>query len=131
MEDLFEDLKDELAKSYSLKIKNDVDFDEVVKKLGLTQSKENPYVYEKELLNDSYCYFILHKKDNVADIYLKHEWCNNVIGSDTLVELFKILNSNYFEIVLNPLHPKTIEKYNNVIKQAKELKKLFKSREVK
>lgn len=126
---LFEDLKDKLEKSYCLKIKNDIDFDEVVKELGLTQSKEDPYMYEKEL--DLYCYFILNKRDNIADLYLEHEWCNNVIGSDTLAELFKILNSNYFEIVLNPLDAKTIKEYNNVIKQAKELKKLFESRGVK
>lgn len=128
--DLFEHLKDKLGKSYSLKIKNDIDFDEVVKKLGLIQSKENPCVYEKKL-NDLPCYFIIDKRDNITDLYLEHEWYNNIIGSCTLAELFKILSSGYFEIVLNPLDPKTIKEYNNFIKQAKELKKLFESREVK
>lgn len=129
--DLFENLKSKLNKNYCLKIKNDVDFDDVVKELGLAPSKENPYVYEKELLNDSSCYFILDEKDNVADLYLKYEWYNNIIGSGTLAELFKILSSGYFEVVLNPLDAKTIKEYNDVIKQTEELKKLFEDREAK
>lgn len=128
--DLFEDLKHKLDKSYCVKIKNDIDFDEVVKELELIQSKESPWVYEKELRHES-CYFILNKKYGVVDLYLKHEWYNNVLGSGTLVELFKILSSGYFEIALNPLDPKTIKEYNDVIKQAEELKKLFEDREVK
>ena len=46
--------------------------------------------------------------------YLKYEWYNNIIGSGTLAELFKILSSGYFEIVLNPLDAKTIKEYNDV-----------------
>jgi len=124
-----ENLKKKL-KQKIVKVK-DGGFDEVVKELGFVQSDEECNVYEKRLDFESDVYVFIDKRSNIANLYLSGEWYNNVIGAERLAQLFEILTSGYFEIVPAPLDSRLIEQYNSTLKEAKELKKLFESREVK